>query len=202
MFITRFEKLRGGRILVITEEGIRFPLYRKEIEAYGLQEEQELSADLYEQICREVLRTRAKKRTMYLLQRTDRTRGELRTKLSQDGYPKEIIDEALDYVASYHYVDDFRYACNYIGCSMESVNRAQMLIYLQRKDVDAEIIERAFAEVYRDHEEVLARKALHKRGYDAQKADGQQRQKQYGYLLRKGFAPSVIQKALRGDADL
>ena len=201
MYITELEKLKGGRILVRTEEGIRFPLYRKEVDLYGLEPETELPEALYTQICEEVLKTRARKRVLYLLQRSDRTEAELRRKLSRDGYPEELIQQAIAYADSYHYIDDFRYACNYIRYSGGSKNRRQLQIFLQQKGVDPETMARAFDEAYSDNEEALAGKALAKRGYDPGTADEAERRKQYAYLARKGYSDSVISKVLKEDAD-
>ena len=60
------------------------------------------------------LAKRAKHRALYLLERADRTEQELRSKLEKT-YEPEIVEEAIAYVRQYHYIDDKRYAVNYLG---------------------------------------------------------------------------------------
>ena len=61
----------------------------------------------------DVLR-KAKLRALHLLEYMDRTEKGLRQKLEQSGYPTEVVDEAIRYVKSYGYIDDKRYADNYL----------------------------------------------------------------------------------------
>ena len=51
---------------------------------------------------------------MNLLQGREYTTSQLRTKLQQGFYPPKIIEQAIDYVAGFHYIDDLRYAVDYI----------------------------------------------------------------------------------------
>jgi regulatory protein len=44
----------------------------------------------------------------------DQTERELKNKLREAGYPECIIDKTLDYVKSYGYINDSRYAANFI----------------------------------------------------------------------------------------
>ena len=46
---------------------------------------------------------------MNLLKTSDRTVGQLESHLRLDGYPGETIEQALSYVASFHYTDDMRW---------------------------------------------------------------------------------------------
>ena len=54
----------------------------------------------------EVLPKRAKLRAMNLLQGREYTTSQLRTKLQQGYYPPEIIEQAIEYEAGFHYKDD------------------------------------------------------------------------------------------------
>ena len=51
---------------------------------------------------------------MSLLKDRDYTRKKLFEKLKANGYPDECIEKAVQYVSSYGYIDDKRYAVNYI----------------------------------------------------------------------------------------
>ena len=74
------------------------------------------------------LSKRAKLRCMHLLERRDYTEKQLRDKLrlGKTQYPPEIIDEAIAYVKAYHYVDDARYARQYVECMKVKKSRRQI----------------------------------------------------------------------------
>ena len=51
---------------------------------------------------------------MNLLTARDYTEKQLRDKLNKREYSSDEIQAAIDYVKSFHYVDDIRYAENYL----------------------------------------------------------------------------------------
>ena len=59
----------------------------------------------------------AKKKAMSLLKYMDRTEWQLRDKLSLKGFSEEAIEEAIEYVKSFHYLDDYRYAVHFLSAS-------------------------------------------------------------------------------------
>ena len=115
MIVSELKSQKGGRITVVLDNGLKFPLYRREIQQYGLAPGEEIPEEVWEQIKAEILIKRARKRLLYLLQRADQTEKQLRDRLARDGYPEDVADDAIAYVESYHYIDDFRYACTYDG---------------------------------------------------------------------------------------
>ena len=136
----------------------------------------------------EVLVLQAKKRAMHLLERMDRTEAQLREKLRQSHFQDEVIEEAIIYVKSFHYIDDYRYACNYVRNRELNNSRRKLTTELMQKGVEAGLINRALEEEYRDDkEEEKILKWLEKKQYHAEQADPRQRQRIYQFLLRKGF---------------
>lgn len=141
----------------------------------------------------ENLLLRAKKRAMHLLERMDRTEAQLREKLRQNQYPEDVIEEAVAYVKQFHYIDDFRYACNYIRYREQNTSRRKLAMDLAQKGVARELIDRALEEEYiEENESARILKWLEKKNYDADHADIKQKQKMYQFLLRKGFRSEDI----------
>ena len=64
---------------VVTDEQLAFMLYKGELSRYRLKENGELSAEIFQEIFREILVKRAKLRAMHLLTRMDYTEAELET---------------------------------------------------------------------------------------------------------------------------
>lgn len=196
MQILEIKKEKKGRILVHTDGVDCFPLYTKEAAVWGIEEGAELSREKWKRLCDEVLRKRVIRRAMYLLQRMDRTESQLRRKLSENHYPEELIDAAVAYVESYHYIDDFRYACSYIRCHQSEKSRIQMKMTLAQRGVPSGVIDRAMEEEYEDNEEELIRKLLEKKHYDPEQMDQKEKYRIYQYLLRKGFSISNIKQQM------
>ncbi len=117
---------KKGKLIIRAEGGLSFPLYEKEAAKYRLTEGGTLTEQEWNEICSEILEKRAKRRAMYILQRMERTECQLRRKLQENGYPEEIVECAMDYVKSFHYVDDYRYACTYIRYHQSEKSRLQI----------------------------------------------------------------------------
>lgn len=145
------------------------------------------------------LKKKARLRCLHLLERRDYTEKQLREKLraGKTEYPPEIIDDALDYVKSYHYVDDGRYARQYVACMRERKSRLQITRELYVKGVGRAEIEAAFAETEEVPEETLILKWMEKRRFQPGQADIRETQRMYAFLARKGFSGESIKSALQ-----
>ena len=152
-----------------------------------------MSYDLYK---------RAKLRCMHLLEKRNYTEKQLRDKLrlGKTEYTQDMIDQAIDYVKSYHYVDDGRFANQYIACMKTRKSRRQIRQELLQKGVAKELVEQAFEESEAVPETELIEMWLQKKHYDPQEADMKERQRMYAFLMRKGFSGEEIRKAM-GNVD-
>lgn len=196
MQVLEITEEKRGKLLVRTDGVDCFPIYAKEAAAWGIEPGAELSRERWEQLCEEVLKKRVIRRAMYLLQQMDRTEAQLRRKLAEGHYPEMLIDAAVEYVSSWHYIDDFRYACTYIRCHQAQKSRLQLQMALRKRGISAETAERAMEEEYEDQEEELIRKLLEKKHYDPEQTDRETKYKLCQYLMRKGFSISKIKNQM------
>lgn len=192
MQIVEITEMSRGRIRICLENGTIFPLYRKEAAVFNISEGAELEVTVWDEICKTILQKRARKRAMYLLQKMDRTEKQLREKLVQSEYPEEIVEDAIDYVRSYHYIDDVRYAENYVHCHQDTKSKMQIKIALTQKGVEREVIDHALEECLETDAEQLICRLLEKKRYNAETADEGERRRVYQYLARRGFRSSEI----------
>lgn len=191
------ERLEKGRIRIHLDNDETFVLYKKDARHLPLEVGERWKAAEYRELLEEILIPRAKKRAMHLLEKMDRTEAQLREKLQQNEYPICAIEEAISYVKGYHYVDDLRYACNYVRYRAQSKSRRILAMELSRKGVSREHIELALEAEYGEEDEVSKiLKWIEKKQYDAGNADVKQRQKMYQFLLRKGFRSDDILRVL------
>lgn len=200
MTVTGVEEISKSRSRVFLDGEAAFVLYKGELRAYHICEGQEIKKEDYDTIWNEVLPKRAKLRAMNLLKGREYTTSQLHDKLKAGGYPEEIIQAALDYVAGYHYTDDLRYAVEYIAGHENSRSRRRIEQDLLRKGIDRETLEQAWREWEEQggsqDEEAMIRALLAKRKYDPQSADRKEQQRLYSFLLRQGFSGEQIRKAV------
>ncbi len=192
--ILEIKKLNKGKLLVLTDEVGTFPIYAGEAAAYHIVEGGELPTEDWERLCAEVLARRVRLRALHLLERQDRTEAGLRRKLAEGHYPECLIDDAVAYVRSYHYIDDARYASTYIRYHQDEKSRFQLRTALLGRGVSPDDIDRAFAEAWEGDEGDLIGKLLKKRHYDPETADEKEKNRTFAYLLRRGFAVSQIKR--------
>ena len=143
------------------------------------------------------IRIRAKKRALHLLERMDRTEQQLREKLRASDYPEEVVEEAIEYVKSFHYLDDERYAETFTRYKKEKMSRQQIKQKLMMKGVDRDIISNAIEEEYDVDETVHIRSILEKKHFSSESADDGEFRRVYNYLLRRGFRSSDILKEMK-----
>ena len=188
------EIIRGkkGNRTIRLERGQSNPIYEKQAAKYRMTEGGTLSDQEWNEICTEILEKRAKRRALYILQRMERTEYQLRQKLQENGYPEEIVQCAIDYVKSFHYVDDYRYACTYIRYHQTEKSRLQLKMKLYERGVASDLIEQALEDEYSGEEEQLIDRLLEKKHYDAETMDQKEKQRIYQYLMRRGFRPETI----------
>ena len=205
MTVTEIVELSKSRSKVYIDEEFAFVLYKGELRLYHVQVGRELSAEDHRIIMEEVLPKRAKLRAMNLLQSREYTTEQLRQKLRQGYYPEEIIERALSYVASFHYIDDLRYAVSYITCHEASKSRKRIEQDLMTKGISKAIMEQAWqeweAQGGEQDEAGMIQSLLEKKHYDPNCTDRKEQQRLFAFLARKGYGSEQIRKALKADWD-
>jgi len=196
MTVTEIIKIDKGKSKVFLDEEFAFALYRGEIRRFHIEEGAEISDEDYEKIIVDVVLKRAKARSLHLLESMDRTENQIRMKLRQNFYTEEIIDSAVEYVKSYGYINDERYARNYAFNRSGSRSRRQIKQELQNKGISKDIIGRIF-EGNEDSEAELIEKLIKKKRVDPETATKEEKQKLYGFLMRKGFSSDEILRRIR-----
>ncbi|MBP3593343.1 MAG: regulatory protein RecX [Lachnospiraceae bacterium] len=148
---------------------------------------------------------KGKKRALRLLERKDYSRKELSDKLKKDGYAEELVEKIIEYIDSYHYLDDIRVAGSYIRSRMGYKSKRELEYMLKQKGIREEEIDSAMEENYKNddnipQEEVAIRKYLQKFHVDEDSfydLSFEEKQKIAAKLYRKGFASEKIRKILQ-----
>lgn len=195
--VTASSTLDNGRLCFHLDNGTKLVLYRGEARRFRMQEGRTLSEEEEYTLIHEVIGKRAKKRALHLLEQMDRTERQLKDKLVQGGYPQVCVEQAVAYVKSYHYIDDYRYACTYIRYRQDRMSRQQLKLKLTGKGVARDVIEQALEETYEGDEAAQIAGLLEKKHFDAKKADQKEFQRTYQFLMRRGFKSGEVLKAMK-----
>ena len=142
---------------------------------------------------------RARHRALHILERSDRTEQELRAKLERNY--RAAVEDAISYVKQYHYLDDRRYAVNYLNSRGRVKSRRQVeqeLLY--KKGISKEILEEARTEAEPQDEREQIRRWMEKKQIHPETADPNELRRFYLFLMRRGFRSEDILSELRVSA--
>lgn len=199
MIVTQIEAVAGKKTKykVFLDGQLAFVLYKGELSRYHIREGIVLDTEVLKQI-NEAIKKRAKLRALHLLNAMERTENQLRTKLEENGYPKEAVQEALEYVKSFGYVDDGGYARRFAESRKKIKSKQEIQSILLQKGLSREEIESALEEVYQSQDSLEAIQRLaKKRHYDPATATFAEKQKLFAYLTRKGFRYEDIRQVIQ-----
>ena len=198
MIVTSIEAISKTRSKVYIDYEFAFVLQNRECAIYSICEGNQVPEAVYREIMEELLLPKAKKKAMDLLIKMDRTESELLSKLQQSGFPLELSEEALSYVKNYGYVNDYRYACNYIRSKKHMKSIKMILLELSQKGIDKELANQALEECCIDEDgsiEVEAvKKEVRKRCKRVSDLNYEEKMKITVAIYRKGYGSEVISK--------
>lgn len=201
MIITRIEALDRNKVNIYLDGEYSFFLSPKEVQQLDITEGDELPASFYESVLEKIILPKAKLKALSLLKFMDRTEAELRKKLSDAGFAQDIVDQTIQYVDGYGYLNDERLATAYIRSRKNAKSKLAIKMELKQKGVESKLIELAFSEEYNvddeeDPEVVAIRKAVAKKSKSPEDMDYEAKQKLIASLYRKGFDISKIKQVL------
>ncbi len=205
MTVTDIIEYNQKKVLVQLDGHLTFPIYKRELAKYHIEKGTKTDVIVLQELLTVQLPKRVKLRAMELLKKRSYTTEMLRRKLLEGHYPEAMVEEALSYVSSYGYLDDLRYAEEYIRCYSESKSKRRILQDLHTKGITAETAE----EAWKNHEESFApidelsqiKDILRKKHFDPEKADYKETVKMMQFLYRKGYRTEHIQKCIRMQDD-
>ena len=200
MTVTQIVELSKSRSKVYIDEEFAFVLYKGELRQYKLREGEKITQETWKELLETVLPKRAKLRGMALLKSRPYTEQQMLEKLRQGLYPEPVIREAMEYLKSFGYLDDVRYAKDYLEYHCDGKSRKRMEQDLLKKGIEKANIVEAFQSFEQDvglpDESAQIAEWIRKKHYDVNTDDWKQKQKMAAFLYRKGFELSAIHKAL------
>ena len=195
MEITDIAPLDKKRRKVYIDGQYAFPLYVSELRKYNIEAGAVLEENVYDAICSLLMR-RVRERILYLITDYDRSEQNIRQKISMAGYRGSFVDDAIDSLKEYGYIDDLRFARYYAESMRDTKGRSAFAISrsLYEKGISRDVIDTVMGELDID-EDAQILKALSSKGYNEEnirQIDDKERQKLISSLMRKGFSYDLI----------
>ena len=196
MHITDIEQLPKTKYKVYVDDEALCVLAAGDLKKLQLRIGLELDAQAYGMIYEEYVTRRARMKALSLLERRDYSSQELLERLKREGFSKDVVEDAVAYVKSYHYIDDERYIENYI--SYRASGKSRQLVYqtLVSKGLDSEKIQRLMDDSGMDDEENI-RRIYSRKFSDITELTPERKQKILNYFLRKGFKYNDITNVIK-----
>jgi len=198
MNVTSIEKVSSNSNKVYVDGEFAFILSKSELSRLNIMEGLELDQMFLDAVEEEIVKKKAKKYVLYLLEQMDRSKEQLREKLKYKYYKDHVIEEALAYAQSFGYIDDTRLATNFINSRKESKSKKEIYQLLVQKKLSKDIIDAAFEEMYEEKDEIHAISHIaSKKGYTFEGKDYKEKQKIVAYFVRKGFSYDKVYHVLQ-----
>ncbi len=137
----------------------------------------------------------ARKKALRLLEHMDRTEKGLTDRLLRAGFSEELAEDAVSYVKDYGYINDRRYALNYIMYRIHDKSRQKIFQELSGKGIDRQTIQDAWEEAEEletPDERTLLCQMIEKKYEPGAELDEREMRRLYGYLARRGFRSGDI----------
>lgn len=199
MIISDIESLTKQKNKVFIDDDYAFMLYDRELSDYNLTAGSEISVELYDRIIRETVLKRAYQKVMSILERMDKTTYEIRLKLRSELYTEDITEAVINHFVGLHYLDDVRYAANYIRCHSMGTSARELKLKLMQKGIDSDTVRKAFDTLAEEGEEIsdsdAAMRCLSKKLGGRTEITSAEEQKIKAFMYRKGYERSDIEKA-------
>ncbi len=212
----RIEKLRRlprtERVQVVLEDGRTWTLADELVLGASLHAGDAVDPALLDDLERRDEPFRARDAALNLLSYRARATAELRRRLLRKGFDAAIVDRCVDEMRERGYLDDAAFAEAFARdrLRLRPRGRRQLVAELQGKGVDRDTavgaVARAMDEANATDDELALEAArawaarnptrLEEAAHDA-RARAKARQRLYGYLGRRGFAPDAVRAALR-----
>ena len=134
----------------------------------------------------EEIRAAAVRKAMKLISLRDHTEKEMTDKLKAGGFPPFAIDEAIEYLKSYRYLDDARYAELYVSFRRSEKSLFEIRENLKMKGVASEWIDEAIEKAEVCESETVKKTFLKKYG-SKDLSDEKLYEKALRYFASRGF---------------
>lgn len=212
MIITDIIEVNAGRsqkkkaYKIFIDDDFAFLLYESELKQYQLAKGLEITPEFYEIIKEDTVFPRAKQKALNIISYSDKTEKEIYERLKEEYYTDDIVEQIIEYLKNYNYINDERYASNYIRSRKNRESKLAIKSKLLNKGINKKVLEKIIEEEYdleaanidenEDPEIIAIKKIISKKCVNLTNLSCKDKQKLINMLARKGFDPDKINKCI------
>ena len=128
----------------------------------------------------------------------DRTEKEIRTKLKEKNFDENTIEEEIEFLSNYGYINDKRYAEHFTAdaINIKKWGKSRIRAELLRRGIERFVIDDAIEEAFAETEDDRLYTEMEKRYKDADFSNMKERTRIFNFYLRRGFSPDEIKGAM------
>ena len=128
----------------------------------------------------------------------DRTEKELRQKLTEKGYDEITIEDEIEFLKNYGFINDSRYAERFVldAVNLKKWGKARIKSELIRKGVEREVIDNAIEEAFDEIDDDRLFSEMQKRFGNSDFSNMKERTRIFNFYMRRGFSPDEIKGAM------
>lgn len=196
MMVLSIERLDKKRSRVLLDQNLALVLMPQDLRRFSLEEGSELSEEAYKGLIDGVLKPRARERLLKTLLLSDKTERQLEELLEREGYPREVIEDAVGMVKKHHYIDDKAYGSRYAQAEGKKKSRRQLICAMQKKGFSRELIDELLEENPVNEQEQIEN-YLAQKGIAREELGREECRKLAAKLARRGYSYEAITCALK-----
>lgn len=143
---------------------------------------------------------RCEESAIKIIERSYKTEKEIRDKLKQKGYEEKQINNSIDFLKEYNFINDNTYAKAFIKDKLSSKGSQKIKYDLMKKGIAKDIIEENLIKVDKNEEKEVAlnvgRKkyeSIRRKESDNYKLSG----KLYRFLISRGYAYDIVKDVVK-----
>lgn len=178
------------------ENNDTYKLSIEQIVKYELKEDMDIDYEYLTHILREENKKQTFNKALDLIAYRDHSSKEIKDKLTRKGYDNDSIEEALNKLDEYNFINDEKYAINYSNYSLKNKkNGKNKIIYeLKQKGIPSHILNSLEFDEEKEYE--VAKDLCYKK-LNTLRDDERKREKLYRYLSSKGFTHTIVVKIIQ-----
>lgn len=194
MKITEIKKIgRGERYYFFVDQVCQGVIEAEVLAKHNLKTGQEIDQQFLDQLIVENGDYACFNRSLSLLAKVMKTEKQLRDFLKEKKYPEICIDNAIEKLKDYNYINDEVFCENYVGFYLDKKSKRQIKFELMQKGVNSELVDNVVQKLNDESEMKVCLKYAEK-FIKNRNIDKKTKQKFYNHLAGKGFDFAVISK--------
>lgn len=133
-----------------------------------------------------------------LIEFRDRTEKEIRDKLFDKGYDENQIDDEIEFLKNYGYINDSRYAERFTldAINLKKWGKIRIRTELLRKGIDRETVDNVIEDSFSEIEDDRVFSQMQVRFKNSDFSNIKERTRIFNFFMRRGFSSEEIKGAM------